>query len=85
ARLFLNLEEGTGDVGVQLKYKPVKGFSLKLAPSVSSRGWAVQATCSKSARDGLSKLHWALQVRQLRSRCYGRLMFVVVVVVVVVV
>lgn len=62
-RCFLNMDQGQCDLGVQLKYKPAKGFSLRLAPSISRNGWALQATCTKAASDGLTKLQWAVRVR----------------------
>lgn len=64
ARMFLNFEPGEGELGLQLKYKPVKGFSLQLAPALSMQGPVIQATCtSLVGDDGLSKLSWALKVR----------------------
>eukprot|EP00931_Biecheleriopsis_adriatica_P088187 TRINITY_DN62560_c0_g1_i1.p1 TRINITY_DN62560_c0_g1~~TRINITY_DN62560_c0_g1_i1.p1 ORF type:complete len:554 (-),score=108.01 TRINITY_DN62560_c0_g1_i1:96-1757(-) len=63
ARLFCNMLPGAGELGLMFKYKPYKGLSMKLAPSLSHRGWSLQATCTKALDDGLTKLHWALQVR----------------------
>eukprot|EP00434_Breviolum_minutum_P008423 symbB.v1.2.007435.t1/scaffold454.1/size202171/9 len=63
ARVFCDLQADSGEVGVMFKYKPVKGFSMKLCPTLSRQGLGVQLTCSKASRDALSKLHWALQVR----------------------
>eukprot|EP00435_Cladocopium_sp_Y103_P027322 s2_g6.t1 len=63
ARVFCDLQPDSGEVGVMFKYKPVKGFSLKLCPTLSRQGLGLQLTCTKASRDTLSKLHWALQVR----------------------
>lgn len=64
ARVFCDLQPDSGELGVMFKYKPVKGFSLKLCPTISTRqGLGLQVTCTKASRDTLSKLHWALQVR----------------------
>ncbi|CAJ1394580.1 unnamed protein product [Effrenium voratum] len=62
-RFFTDLQPGVGEVGFRFKYKPVKGFSLKLSPTVARQGPGLQMTCSKASRDGLTKLHWALNVR----------------------
>lgn len=64
-RGFVNLQPGAGDVGAQLKYKPSKDFSMKLAPSLSHRGWTMQVTCTKVLdASALTKLHWILRVRR---------------------
>lgn len=76
----MSLQPGTGELNAQLKCKPCKDFSLKLGPSLSPQGWALQATCTKAFPDGPTKLHWALRVRRrslsLRlTLCRGGLRF----------
>lgn len=63
-RANLRLQPGTGELGLQAKVKPSRDFSLTLAPALSARGWALNLDCSKKAADGLTKLHWVLNVRQ---------------------
>lgn len=64
-RVSLDLQPGVGDLAVQLKYKPSQGFSVKVAPSVSQRGWALLVTCTKVVdTQGLTKLYWVLRVRR---------------------
>jgi len=60
----LSLQPGAREISAQLKCKPCKDFSLKLGPSLSPQGWALQATCTKAFHEGLTKLHWALRVRR---------------------
>lgn len=62
-RAFCDLQPESGEVGLMFKYKPVKGFSMKVSPSISRQGFGVQIICTKASSDALSKLHWALQVR----------------------
>eukprot|EP00928_Gymnodinium_smaydae_P054878 TRINITY_DN38575_c0_g1_i1.p1 TRINITY_DN38575_c0_g1~~TRINITY_DN38575_c0_g1_i1.p1 ORF type:complete len:592 (-),score=113.05 TRINITY_DN38575_c0_g1_i1:90-1784(-) len=56
--------EGGGSLSARAKYRPVEGFSVKVEPSLTVRGLAVQATCSKALGDGLTKLRWSIVVRQ---------------------
>jgi len=60
--------QGDGELSLQAKFKPAEDFSLRIAPSISPRGWAITVTCTKAFRDGLTKLQWALRVRR-RSAC----------------
>lgn len=62
--LLLHLRPGGGELGLVLKHKPDQGFSVKLEPSITSRGFTVQATCATAFRDGLTKLRWSLRLRQ---------------------
>jgi len=61
-RAFLRLQPGTGEIGFQAKLKPSKDFSLTMCPAISPKGWLLTLDCSKSMRDGLSKLHWVLRL-----------------------
>ncbi|CAE7840320.1 unnamed protein product [Symbiodinium sp. CCMP2592] len=63
AKMFVDLQPGAGEVGCTFKYKPVKGFSMKVSPTLSRQGAAVQLICTKASADALTKLHWSLQVR----------------------
>lgn len=63
ARCHLSMAEDQGELGFQLKYKAIKGFSLRLGPSISHTGVALQASCSSASSDGLTKFKWSLRVR----------------------
>eukprot|EP00927_Polykrikos_kofoidii_P055657 TRINITY_DN49873_c0_g1_i1.p1 TRINITY_DN49873_c0_g1~~TRINITY_DN49873_c0_g1_i1.p1 ORF type:complete len:600 (-),score=83.50 TRINITY_DN49873_c0_g1_i1:331-2130(-) len=53
---------GNMELGGIIKYKPDARFSVKLQPAITSRGFALQATCCKSSRDKLTKLHWNIAI-----------------------
>ncbi|CAE7667629.1 unnamed protein product [Symbiodinium pilosum] len=63
AKMFVELQPGAGELGCTFKYKPVKGFSMKVSPTLSRQGAALQFICTKASADALTKLHWALHVR----------------------
>lgn len=64
-RASLNMQPGGGEVGTQLKYKPSRDFSLKIAPSISHRGWTLWITCTKVMdSERLTKLNWAIRIKR---------------------
>lgn len=64
-RTFMTIQPGGAELGAQIKVKPSRDFSLKLAPTISQRGWALQVTCTKVVdAERLTKLQWVLRVRR---------------------